>query len=374
MTMKTETTVPVDFSDPVNAQILRVSEDCVQGFHRDPFAEIARQSGVAVPVVIERVRAMLRAGTIRRVRQTLLTTSLAEGALVAWRVPPAKLDSAFDWVVANDPFTGHVVIRWTDPTAPGANYKLWTTVKVPPGYSVQRHCQFLQQHTGAEEFRLMPARKAFALGVGHLRRQGLQPGARADVAPEPLDVGVTTLTELQWRVLAALKRPFSPDELVPNLWEARAREAGISLETFFELAEELDRRGLVGRFATVLEHVKPTASGQPLTRFNALFHWAVPPGREIQAGKELARHLILTHVYWRDTGPEFGNVNLMAVAHGIDQAELLAHKAAIDQHLTEAGVPILYTNVFWSSRSEIRPSELSPHAYQAWCNQMGLAG
>ena len=69
--------VPVDFSDPINARILAVSEDQLQGFQEDPIGEIVRQSGVEAPVVIERIRAMLRAGAIRRVRQTLLATNLA---------------------------------------------------------------------------------------------------------------------------------------------------------------------------------------------------------------------------------------------------------------------------------------------------------
>ena len=56
------------------------------GFVREPFAEIAQRSGVAVDVVMARIAAMLRAGTIRRVRQTLLATNLADGALVAWKV------------------------------------------------------------------------------------------------------------------------------------------------------------------------------------------------------------------------------------------------------------------------------------------------
>ena len=43
---------------------------------------------------------MLRAGTIRRVRQTLMATNLAPGALVAWRVPEEKLDAAFDYLRA----------------------------------------------------------------------------------------------------------------------------------------------------------------------------------------------------------------------------------------------------------------------------------
>src|SRR5438445_7877595 len=39
-------TLPIEISDPLNARILAVSEDNIQGFQRDPFGEIARLSGV----------------------------------------------------------------------------------------------------------------------------------------------------------------------------------------------------------------------------------------------------------------------------------------------------------------------------------------
>ena len=89
---------PVEVSDPVNARILSVSEDRISGFLEEPFAEIAQLSGVDEEVVHERLRAMLEAGTIRRIRQTLMATNLAPGALVAWQVPADKLDSAFDYM------------------------------------------------------------------------------------------------------------------------------------------------------------------------------------------------------------------------------------------------------------------------------------
>ena len=38
-----------------------------------------------------RIRAMLEAGTVRRVRQTLLATNVAQGALVAWKIAPSVL-------------------------------------------------------------------------------------------------------------------------------------------------------------------------------------------------------------------------------------------------------------------------------------------
>jgi hypothetical protein len=271
-----------------------------------------------------------------------------------------------------DPFSGHVVTRSTDAATPGSAYRLWTTLKVPQGFSRTRHCELLCAKTGAERFVLLPAKKLFALGVGHTRRRGLEPGSKADVPAEVTDVTTTTLNDLEWRILEAIKREFEPEELAPNLWDARAREAGVPLQTFLEVAEDFNRRKIIGRFSTFLEHVKPHSDGERVTRFNALFHWAVPPGRELEAGREVGRHHIMTHAYWREGGPEFRNVNIMGVAHGTDKALVLAHKAAIDEHLKQCGIGVSYTNVFWGGRSEIKPSEISPLAYRAWCETMKI--
>ncbi len=365
-------TVPVEIGDPINARILAISEDKIQGFQRDPLGEIARLSGVELPIVIERIQAMVKAGTIRRVRQTLMATNLAPGALVAWQVPADRLDAAFDYLFQKDPFSGHVVIRSADPATPGSNYKLWTTLKVPQGYSMQKHGEFLLRQTGGDHFRLMPAKRLFALGVGHVRRRGMSPGSKDDAPAEVMDVNVVKLNEQDWRVLTALKREFEPEEITSDLWQARADEAGIPLETFYQVAEDLNRRKVIGRFSTFLEHVKPSATGERVTRFNALFHWAVPAGREIEAGREVGRHHILTHAYWREGGPEFRNVNIMGVAHGTDRELVLQHKAAIDDHLRSINIPVSYTNVFWGGRSEIKPSEISPFAYREWCESVGL--
>jgi hypothetical protein len=363
---------PVRLDDPINAQILAVSEDKLRGFQRDPIGEISRQSGVSVEVVLERIHAMLRAGTIRRVRQTLLATNLAEGALIAWRVPEEKLQAAFDWMFQKDPFSGHVVIRSTDSDTPGAKYRLWTTLKVPQGYSLEKHCRFLCTQTGAEDFILLPAKCLFTLGVGHVRRKGMEPGSKSDEPAEVTNTEIVQLSVLDWRVLTALKREFAPQELCKDLWSARAAEAGVDLDTFFSVADDLSRRNVIGRFSTFLEHFKPLATGERVTKFNALFHWAVPHGRELEAGKEVGRFHIMTHAYWREGGPEFKHVNIMGVAHGTDKQLVLAHKAAMDAHLESIGMRVTYTNVFWGGRSEIKPSEISPFAYREWCGSHGI--
>jgi len=81
------------------------------------------------------------------------------------------------------------------------------------------------------------------------------------------------------------------------------------------VARSLNERKVIGRFSTFLEHVKQLKTGEQVTKYNALFHWAVPKGREIDAGREVGRFHIMTHAYWREAGAEFGNVNVMGVAH-----------------------------------------------------------
>jgi AsnC-like ligand binding domain len=373
------TSVPVETVDPINAQILAVSEDKIQGFVADPLGEIAGGSGVASEIVAERVVGMLRAGTIRRVRQTLMSINLAHGALVAWRVPAEKLNAAFEFMWENDPFSGHMVIRSTDKESPGSQYRLWTTLKVPDGYLIEKHCQLLCRFTGAEIFKIMPAKRVFALGVGHVRRRGMEPGSKSDTLAQPIDTKYVKLSAEEWQVLTALKREFSTEEIEHAaeregrlFWQERAREAGATLEEFQRVARSLHDRGVIGRFSTFLEHVKPNSAGERVTQYNALFHWAVPAGREMETGQQVGRFHIMTHCYWREGGTEFNGVNIMGVAHGTERERVLAHKAAIDTHLAEIGIPVSYTNVFWGGRSEIKPSEISPVAYAEWARGLGI--
>src|SRR2546423_7047765 len=323
----------VEHTDPINAKILAVSEDNIEGFVREPFDEIARRSGVDVDIVMARIGDMLRAGTIRRVRQTLLATNLADGALVAWKVAEDKLDSAFDWMFQRDPFSGHVVVRSTDTVTAGSEYKLWTTLKAPRGFSLEKHCELLAKKIDAEKFRIMPAKGIFTLGVGHVRRKTIEPGEKADAPAKMIRVEAVNLNEHEWEILLALKREFALEEIRPNPWASRAKEAGVSLDEFYRVAEDLSRRKIIGRFSTFLEHVKPSRTGVRVTRFNALFHWAVPPGREIETGAEVGRHHILTHCYWREGGPEFNNVNIMAGGAGTEKKRMVAHQAATNRQL-----------------------------------------
>jgi len=164
------------------------SWQCLKTASRASFAfrsrVIAEKSGLPLELVLERIRAMLEAGVIRRVRQTLLANKLAEGALVAWTIKDEWLDSAFEFMSKEDPFSGHVVVRSTDRQTTGGGFKLWTTLKVPQGESLEEHANALLRLTGGGGIRPHAGQGIFALGVGHVRRKTLEPGDRADAPVE----------------------------------------------------------------------------------------------------------------------------------------------------------------------------------------------
>ncbi len=367
-----ETRETGSLEDARNRRILAVAEDRVEGFHRHPFAAVAAACGLPEEDVRARLLAMLQAGTIRRVRQTLLSTSLAEGALIAWQVPEDKLETAYAWMHDNDPFTGHVVLRESEqPDAPGASYRLWTTLKVPVGCgSVNAHGRLLCRLTGATDFVPLPVVGMFALGVGHVRRSQLKVGDKLPELPPMQRPARPQLSDEEWRVLLSLKESLEPHEFVHETWAARAAALGMSSEHYCAVAEGLDRRRVIGRFATFLDH---RGKGQHAAGLGeaGLFHWAVPVGMEERAGAECGRHLCMTHCYWRSGGERFGGAQIMGVVHARTREAVLEHKAAIDAHLTACGIPLRHTAVFWSRRAVICPSEISPVAYRAWWEQWG---
>src|SRR5258706_3557028 len=141
---------------------------------------------------------------------------------------------------------------------------------------------------------MMPAKRLFALGVGHVRRRGMEPGSRSDEPGRVLDTNIVELAPLEWRVLTTPKREFAIDEITANPWRQRADEAGLTVDEFIRIAGSLNAREVIGRFSTFLEHVKPSAGGERVTRYNALFHWRGPPGRGVVRGRGGGRHYHLT--------------------------------------------------------------------------------
>ena len=359
--------VSCDIDDATNRRILAVAEDSLSGFYERPFLAIAEACGLDEGTVMERLRCMLSSHTLRYLRQTLPSTALTRGCLIAWRVEESQLTQAFEWLRVHDPFTGHIVIRRAvDAAAPGADYRLWTTLKVPAqGGDVGTHCRILAQHIGAQDYACMPVVGMFSLSVGHVRRAGLAADALQAQEPGMQRPPKPQLREEDWPVLLSFRKPLQESEICSTPWVARAEALGLSAEAFCAAAHRLVQQGALGRFAAVLNHVHPRVS----VGSGALLMWAVPPGMEEAAGAACGRHVSMTHCYWRSGAERFGGVQIMGVVHAASREGALERKAAIDAYLSRKGIPVLHSNVFFTERAEIRPSEIDPHAWQNWINE-----
>ena len=345
-----------DIADSLNRRILAVAEDQLHGFHEQPFAAIAERCGLSPDETLERLRAMLCCGSILRMRQILPSTALTQGCLIGWKLPEEGLDAAFDWLRENDPATGHIVIRRADDAlAPGADYRLWTTLKLPLEADMDAHCRRLAAHIGALDHARMPVVGMFSLSVGHVRRAGLPVGALQAEPPRMQRPPKPDLSAREISVLRAFRDPLRPDELQPFPWRGRAQAIGLPEEEFYRLAHGLTEKRALGRFAAVVNHTLP-ANPHTGTGRSALLMWAVPPGRVEEAGATCGQHVCMTHCYWRSGAERFGGVQIMGVVHAPEKEGVLAHKAAIDAALRRRGIPLLHSAAFHTVRAHIRPS------------------
>lgn len=129
--------------------------------------------------------------------------------------------------------------------------------------TLEEHCEILKRHIGADDYVLLPARGVFALGVGHMRRQGPPAG---DKTPEPAPMQETktvSLSGLEWKVLLSVKEQLRPEEMVEDPWALRAAQAGLEPEEYCRTAEELDRKQVIGRFATFWNMYGPERTTAP---------------------------------------------------------------------------------------------------------------
>ena len=240
---------------------------------------------------------MLRAGTIRRVRQTLMATNLAQGALVAWAGAGGEAARRVRYMFEQDPFSGHVVIRSTDAAIDRQRIPPLDHAQGAAGITRwQKHCELLAETDRRDRSTASCppsgcSRWASATSAG----AGWSRAARATNWPRCIDTEIVELTDLEWRVLMALKREFEPDEICDrSLGRPRPPRPACQLGRLLRVAAEPQRP----RRDRPVHHVPRTRqaaqpTGERVTKFNALFHWAVPAGprdRSRPAGRPVPHH------------------------------------------------------------------------------------
>ncbi|HOZ45499.1 MAG TPA: AsnC family transcriptional regulator [Candidatus Hydrogenedentes bacterium] len=114
-----------------------------------PFDEVARRAGVTAEVVIERIRAWLEDGTIRRfgARVAHRTVGYAANGMSVWKVAAAEEEPAGTYM-ASQPEVSHCYLR---DTRPGWDYNLYAMIHGGTRDEVDAVAQRIADHTGLRE-------------------------------------------------------------------------------------------------------------------------------------------------------------------------------------------------------------------------------
>ena len=100
------------------------------------------------------------------------------------------------------------LIRSTDQAIAGSKYRLWTTLKVPQGFSLQKHCEFLAENRLRNIQDYFRRKNSSPWASAMCAAAAWSPGSKSEELAVVLDTNIVELNDLDWRVLTELKRDF----------------------------------------------------------------------------------------------------------------------------------------------------------------------
>jgi len=285
-----------------------------------PFQDLAKTLGSSESEVIDTVQRLKEEGIIRQTSAIFDTKRLGyKSSLVAFKVDEHQIDQAAKIINAH-PGVSHNYLRNHD-------YNIWFTLAVSPQsrLGLEKTIEILKEETGADDAIILPTLKMFKIKVQmdttgkRAKKEKVTKAAHKDITLTPQHIAV--IKELQ-KDIAVISEPYK--ETVERL--------GLTYDTFFSIANELKKSGVMRRFATILNHRKAGFSA------NAMSVWSVPKEQGEEIGKQLAEFSAVSHCYLRPKYPNWP-YNLFAMVHAKTQEEcdLLIEEMANETGLKEYG-------------------------------------
>ena len=283
-----------------------------------PYRDIATRLEMTEPTVLDRVRALSGPppAPIRQISAIFDSKALGyQSCLVAAKVDPAAIEQAAE-VINQHPGVSHNYHR-------EHAYNLWFTLAVPPNsqLGLERTVQCLQQLSGAQQMRLMPAIKLYKIGVKF--DLGVDEAAAPTATRNTLAVShvPAALTESDRQMIRVLQQHLSVESRPFDDW---ARQAGVATDELLAAAVQYRDSGMMRRFSAVLRHRAIGVSA------NAMGVWIVPPQLCDAVGHLAARYPSVSHCYQRPTYPDWP-YSLFTMVHGQTRADCEATLGAISQ-------------------------------------------
>jgi DNA-binding Lrp family transcriptional regulator len=294
-----------------------------------PWAELASALGTSEDDVLRRVRALRARGIIRQVSAIFDTRRLGyTSLLVAARTSKERQDDAAA-VFSAHPGVTHNYEREHD-------FNLWFTLAVPPNSTlgVDGTLSIMQDLSGAETIRPMPALRFFKIGVDLDVTGGRDPAAKAERrGPSKPTPPPGELTDRDIAAIRALQTDL-PTESEP--FGHLAHAYGFAVPELLAAGHEFLATGQMRRFAAVLAHRRAGFVQ------NGMGVWKVDEDSCAEMGARMAAYRGVSHCYQRPVFPDWP-YRLFSMTHGRDREECEAVLRAISEDTGLSDYAVLYS-------------------------------
>lgn len=266
-----------------------------------PFAVIAQDLDLPESEVLRRVGTLKEAKVIRQISAIFDSRALGyQSSLVAFQIPPERLDEAAEVVSAN--------LGVSHNYAREHRINLWFTITLPPGEDIRAMVEDLGRRSGAEKVLFLPTIRLFKIGVN------FDLTGESDLTAEtalPVDgtrqIQPVVLTPAEVKAV----RELQDDVPVESRPFARAAERlGWREEELLDLGSSFIRRGLMRRFAAVIRHRSAGFAA------NAMGVWVVPEPEVERVGTVMGSVAGVSHCYQRPSYPPEWPYNIFTMVHG----------------------------------------------------------
>lgn len=326
---------------------LRLLNDWQHGFPlcRDPFGELAGQTGLSRDQVLAALRQAQDDGRISRIGGVFAHGSGGDAVLVAMAVPAHRIEDVAATVSAH-PGVNHNYLR-------EHHHNLWFVMTGAGRDAVDAGVSGLEHATGLSALRLRMLRPyridlGFDLGGDTARRP--MRAASGTTTPPPLPTDLWPLARRVEAGLPLVERPYA-------LW---ADELGRDEDWVTERIGHWLVEGRLKRFGVVVRHHELGFSANAMTVFD------VPNDQVDACGRALAEQTGVTLAY-RRARAEGWPYNLYAMVHGTHRD---AVTAVIERVTHAAGLTRYPREVLFSTR---RFKQTGARRFRGWASAPAVA-
>jgi siroheme decarboxylase len=299
-----------------------------------PFKVIADELNISENEIISIIQKQKDEKIIRQTSAIFDTKSLGyKSSLVAFEINEDKIDEVVKIINAH-PGVSHNYER-------NHKFNIWFTMAVSPDTSLglEETIEALAKLTNANNFIILPTLKLFKISV-KLDTTGKEAKKEKVVKKEKIKID---MTPLHMDVVKLIQKDI---EIKSEPFEDIIKALNINYDKFFEIVNELQKSGMMRRFASILNHRRAGFNA------NAMVVWDIDETNGADIGKTAASFSAVSHCYLRPKYPNW-QYNLFTMVHGKTKEETNAVIDSIDKEIeSKSHMPLYSSREFKKIRLE----------------------